>query len=116
MGVVGWDALLRRAGSIKQAIASGEVWEEAATKWAKEDFIPVAKQACPVGETGALRDSINYEVNPKQVRVFAEKEYATFVENGTSKQKAQPFMRPAAEKTRPKLSQRTREALAKRLK
>lgn len=116
MGVTGWDALLRRAGSIKRAIESGEVWQEAATKWATEDFIPAAKQGCPVGETGQLKESINYEVSARQVRVYADKPYASFVEDGTSTQTAQPFMRPARDKTRRKLSERTRAALAKRLK
>lgn len=116
MSVTGWDALKRRVGSIKRAIESGEIWEEAATEWARDDFLPVAKQLCPVGETGQLRDSINYEVNPRQVRVFADKEYASFVEDGTSLQKAQPFMRPARDKTRRKLSERTRKAMSRRLK
>ena len=59
-----------------------------------------AKQLAPV-DTGRLRSSITAELirsdgRPKDV-VGTNVEYAPFVEFGTSKQPAQPFLRPAAQ-------------------
>jgi len=55
-----------------------------------------AQKACPV-DTGLLRDSImHYVEEDKTVLIGTAIEYAPFVEFGTSKQKAQPYLRPAA--------------------
>ena len=56
-----------------------------------------AKQNCPV-DTGKLRASISTEVGNLEAEVGTNVEYAPCVEFGTSKQKAQPFMRPALDK------------------
>ena len=56
-----------------------------------------AKQKCPV-DTGKLRASITTEVGNLEAEVGTNVEYAPCVEFGTSKQKAQPFMRPALDK------------------
>ena len=56
-----------------------------------------AKENCPV-DTGRLRASITTEVGNLEAEVGTNVEYATSVEFGTSKQKAQPFMRPALDK------------------
>ena len=56
-----------------------------------------AKQNCPV-DTGKLRASITTEVGKLEAEVGTNVEYALCVEFGTSKQKAQPFMRPALDK------------------
>lgn len=53
-----------------------------------------ARRLCPV-DTGRLRDSIDYDVTGDTVRISASAPYARFVEEGTSTQKAQPFLRPA---------------------
>lgn len=57
-----------------------------------------AKRKCPV-DTGNLRDSITHEAdyNRKRVYVGTNVEYAPYVEMGTSKQTAQPYLRPAAQ-------------------
>lgn len=55
-----------------------------------------AKDLCPV-KTGRLRNSITNYVEGNAAYVGTNVEYAPFVEEGTSKQKAQPFLRPAAE-------------------
>jgi len=49
-------------------------------------------------DTGMLRSSINYSVDEpeKTVRYGTNVEYAIYVEKGTYKQKAQPFLSPAA--------------------
>lgn len=56
-----------------------------------------AKKDAPV-DTGRLRNSITYAVDTgeKAVYIGTNVEYAPYVELGTSRQKAQPFLRPAA--------------------
>lgn len=57
-----------------------------------------AKEECPV-DTGRLRNSITHEVdmNAQAAIIGSNVEYAAYVELGTSRQKAQPYLRPAAE-------------------
>lgn len=56
-----------------------------------------AQMKCPV-DTGNLRASITHEVDSSEKAVYigTNVEYAPYVELGTSKQKAQPYLRPAA--------------------
>ena len=56
-----------------------------------------AQMKCPV-DTGNLRASITHEVDAggKAVYIGTNVEYGPYVELGTSKQKAQPYLRPAA--------------------
>lgn len=56
-----------------------------------------AAKKCPV-DTGNLRGSITYGVDTADNAVYigTDVEYAPYVELGTSRQKAQPFLRPAA--------------------
>ena len=56
-----------------------------------------AAKRCPV-DTGNLRASITHEVDAADNAVYigTNVEYAPYVELGTSRQKAQPFLRPAA--------------------
>ena len=56
-----------------------------------------AARKCPV-DTGNLRGSITHEVDAGDNAVYigTNVEYAPHVELGTSRQKAQPFLRPAA--------------------
>jgi HK97 gp10 family phage protein len=61
-----------------------------------------AKVLCPV-DTGALQNSIGVERNtpgPGDVTVSATMEYAAYVEWGTSRRAAQPYMRPALDAKR----------------
>ena len=55
-----------------------------------------AKRLCPV-DTGRLRNSITHQVhvNEKAVHVGTNVEYAPYVELGTKRQKAQPYLKPA---------------------
>lgn len=57
-----------------------------------------AKRACPV-DTGRLRNSITHIIRTDDDSAFigTNVEYATYVENGTSRVKARPFLKPAAE-------------------
>lgn len=56
-----------------------------------------AERKCPV-DTGNLRGSITHEVDTADNAVYigTNVEYAPYVELGTSRQEAQPFLRPAA--------------------
>jgi len=58
-----------------------------------------AQLNCPI-RTGDLRNSIDFKVdNPKELTISAgsnEVNYAIYVELGTRKQQAQPYLKPAA--------------------
>lgn len=56
-----------------------------------------AKKDCPV-DTGRLRNSITYETRTlqKEVYIGTNVEYGPYVELGTSRMAARPFLRPAA--------------------
>lgn len=53
-----------------------------------------AKRIVPV-DTGELHDSIHTEVSDQGMFVVASADHAVFVEQGTSKMAAQPYLRPA---------------------
>lgn len=53
-----------------------------------------ATYLCPV-DTGRLRGSIAYIVQDDTVHIGTNVEYAPYVEKGTRKMKAQPFLTPA---------------------
>lgn len=56
-----------------------------------------AKKICPV-DTGNLRNSITHQRYDENTEVVGSNvEYAPYVELGTHKMKARPFLRPAAE-------------------
>lgn len=55
-----------------------------------------AKALCPV-DTGRLRNSISHMQYGKDEYIGSNVEYAPYVELGTHKMKARPFLRPAAE-------------------
>lgn len=54
-----------------------------------------AKELCPV-DTGRLRNSISHARDDNAAYIGTNVEYAPYVELGTSKMKARPFLRPAA--------------------
>lgn len=59
-----------------------------------------SKQLCPV-DTGNLRNSIAHEMRSENtVAVGSNVHYAPFVELGTRKMRAQPYLRPAVENHR----------------
>jgi len=56
-----------------------------------------AADICPV-DTGTLRDSITHQpISPNEMAIGTSIEYAPFVELGTRKMSARPYLRPAAE-------------------
>lgn len=54
-----------------------------------------AKRKCPV-DTGNLRNSITHVTDRRSAYVGTNVEYAAYVELGTSRTQAQPYLRPAA--------------------
>jgi len=63
-----------------------------------------AKILCPV-DTGNLRNSITYvKIMPRLWGVGTNVEYAPYVEFGTYKMRAQPYLRPAFEAVKSKIS------------
>lgn len=71
---------------IKDALKDAGLWVEGQ-----------AKLNTPV-DTGYLRGSITHKLaGDKQVQIGSDVEYAIYVEKGTSKQKAQPYLTPAVE-------------------
>jgi HK97 gp10 family phage protein len=55
-----------------------------------------AKLRCPV-DTGNLRGSIDHKAKTDHVVIGTNVEYALFLEKGTQRQKAQPYLTPAVE-------------------
>jgi len=63
-----------------------------------------AKRRCPV-RTGALRNSITVDLyGEMSAEIAPHMPYAIFVEFGTRKMRARPYMTPAAEEERPRLA------------
>ncbi|MFW6214135.1 MAG: HK97-gp10 family putative phage morphogenesis protein [Spirochaetota bacterium] len=62
-----------------------------------------AAQLAPV-DTGNLRGSISHRfAGPLEGEVFTPVEYGPYIEYGTRKMKAQPYMRPAVDEVRKQL-------------
>jgi HK97 gp10 family phage protein len=59
-------------------------------------IVEKARELVPV-DTGQLRDSIGYvyRQDTAELQIFADAPWAVFVEYGTSKMPAQPYLRPA---------------------
>jgi HK97 gp10 family phage protein len=67
------------------------------------DIEASAKVICPV-DTGALSGSIKADVKEFTATIAPHKEYDAYVEFGTIKMAAQPYMRPAADLNEPKFT------------
>jgi HK97 gp10 family phage protein len=79
-----------------------------------------AKRRCPVGKTGNLKSNLKLETGKKTstkafVKVLPGKDeyYGTFVELGTKKQPAQPFLRPAVDENKEKISEKVTSELSR---
>lgn len=59
-----------------------------------DTFFDIAYDLCPV-DTGELIGSIDGFTDGEGVEVYADADYAQYVEYGTSKMEAQPYFRPA---------------------
>ena len=59
-----------------------------------DTFFDIAYDLCPI-DTGELISSIDGFTDGEGVEVYADADYAQYVEYGTSKMEAQPYFRPA---------------------
>lgn len=84
-----------------------EAMKAMAQEYIEDDVLPTivkrAKRIVPV-DSGDLQRSIHAESGPSGNFVVADEEYAAFVELGTSKMAAQPYLRPAMSTTLPEKS------------
>lgn len=92
--VIKYNNLTRIAARLPEAVS-------AIVRKAAFDVEANAKAVVPV-DTGKLKNSITSEF-PSQTKaiVAPHTDYAAYVEYGTRKQRAKPYMRPAAEKVAP---------------
>lgn len=73
-----------------------------------------AKTGAPVGKTGALKNTIfSAQAGSLTYKVTAPQHYAVYVEKGTRKMRAQPFLKPAIDAERPKLISNLRKIYRK---
>lgn len=63
--------------------------------------VEAGAKARAVVDTGHMKSSIDGQVSGTQGRVSVNADYGIFVELGTSRTAAQPFLGPAAEEQRP---------------
>lgn len=63
-----------------------------------EVILTYAQTLCPV-DTGELRESGYLRIQGNYVEIGFDKEYASYVEYGTSKMEAQPYLRPALDES-----------------
>lgn len=76
-----------------------------------KDVTASAKLRVPV-DTGKLKMSIRYVRHGKgRFSIDADAPHASYVENGTSKMPAQPFMRPAINVHKPRLMNKIKKEL-----
>ncbi|MEM2163907.1 MAG: HK97 gp10 family phage protein [Candidatus Bathyarchaeia archaeon] len=104
--IVGSAELVAKLESLSDRL--GELSDEALAELA-DRIVEDAKSLCPV-DTGSLRRSIRWERDPSGGVIIAaggggvinprtkrEVDYAAYVEFGTSRAPAQPFLQPAIE-------------------
>lgn len=94
------DASLQK--KLEQLIKNAPNIEQEIVAIAGTKAFDIAKNLVPV-DTGALRESIVIEIEQSQATILSPLDYAASVEYGTSRQAAQPYMRPAAEEARKQL-------------
>lgn len=118
VSTAGWSALSvvraslirlgagQRIGDIMPAIVAGMAnlmaqLDQFGIAYGMDDIVPganiilsYAQELCPV-DTGNLRDSGFTKVMSDNVLIGFDAEYASYVEFGTYKMEAQPFLRPA---------------------
>lgn len=88
------------AGDLKKGAAKVEELAPRVVAKSAHDIEADGKIFAPV-LTGTLESSITSEVNGLSAEIGPHTDYEQFVEYGTSKMDAQPYMGPAAEKNTP---------------
>jgi HK97 gp10 family phage protein len=91
--------VLRKFDRVREAI---EVATTEELQLTSQSVVDMAKQLCPVGETGNLRRSIRWEWKGEMAtRIGSDVDYAPDVEFGTRDRPAQPFLFPAFDYNEP---------------
>lgn len=88
------------AGDLKSGAAKVEALAPRVVSKVAHDIERDGKIFAPV-LTGTLESSISSDVNGLSAEIGPHTDYEQFVEYGTSKMDAQPYMGPAAEKNTP---------------
>lgn len=78
------------------------------------DIVDLAKSIVPV-RTGYLRSTIYHKVEDTNLEVGASAHYAAYVELGTSKMSARPYLRPSVDANREKLLDAVKTGVLKAL-
>ena len=86
------------ADNIDEVIQASREAIERALEAVGQQAVSHIKQITPV-DTGELRNSITHQTNKAEQAVYigTNVEYAPYVEYGTVRQKAQPYLRPGIE-------------------
>ena len=66
--------------------------------------------------TGNLKNSITYKVREEDAIVGTNVEYAPYVEFGTSKMEAQPYLEPSLHNNKKKIEKLLKDAIAREIK
>lgn len=109
--VLGQDRLARKLAAIEPALKAAMQRE---VKIAAVNIQNGARSRVPV-DTGRLRNSITHEIlaDGLNASVGSNVEYAPFVEFGTRRMRAKPYLFPAFEEERPRYMERLKRALSK---
>jgi HK97 gp10 family phage protein len=116
-GMLGMRTALARLRLLPRRV--NEARTEALREWAQE-LEKTAKELAPVRK-GTLRDAIESKVNASSGKAWVQigpgkaREYAYYVEKGTSKMNDQPFMGPATQIHRRTGERAMRRAAPRRL-
>jgi len=109
--ITGLDALIRRLEQIQVDMVAAAAQ---AVEISADEMAAMAKELCPV-ESGDLRESITASVSCTVTGVSATVScgtpYGAYVEHGTDKMPARPFMYPAAKACEDKIRQRVAAAV-----
>lgn len=100
--------LRRLAADISAADEVNTRRASAALRKTALDIEADAKIFAPV-DTGALKNSITSDISEFHAEIGPTVDYAHYVENGTSRMRGQPYMRPAADRRIPPFRRRIAE-------
>lgn len=108
--IKGFDSLMSKMYYL------GTIAEPEQLKEIAKDMEKDAKLNCPV-DTGKLKNSIGSETSTvgkrTTIKLYAKADHAKYVEYGTSKMPAQPFLAPAFNKNKDNVTRKIRKNIKK---
>lgn len=120
VGIEGADEVIQLLEEM--GAAASAVLEQAAAAGG-QIVLEDAKSRCPI-DTGALKASLHMDKGKskkpdikQEVKISPGKQeyYGTFVELGTTRQAAQPYLRPAVDKNKEKIAKAVTQEIARAL-